>query len=60
LKLLKDTIRTKFEIHWHGPTALQLQKLEDQLDELKQDNEQAQRSFFVLPHSQPTNEEDLK
>ena len=59
LKLLKETVRTKFEILCDGPTVLQVKKLEDEVNKLR-DYQQSQRSFFVLPALQKQNDEDLR
>ena len=59
LKLLKESVRTKFEILCEGPTVLQVQKLQNEVNKLK-DNQQSQRSFFVLPAIQRQNDEDLR
>ena len=60
LKLLKETVRTKFEILCDGPTVLQVQKLEDEVNKLKQDNDPSQRSFFVLPALQRPSDDDVR
>jgi hypothetical protein len=61
LKVLKDTIRTKFEILNQGPANLPTQQLEQQVKDLVEENETPRKSFFVLgPPPNPNSFEDLR
>src|SRR5688572_27362357 len=48
LKLLKESIVTKFEILNQGPVNLRARQLEDQMKDLLEENEIPQRSFMTL------------
>lgn len=48
MKLLQQTIVTKFEIINQGPVSLRAQQLEREVKELVQEDEMPRRSFFTL------------
>jgi len=60
LKLVRETERTKFEVLMHGPIDLLAQKLQEELKEIVDDNQNSRKSFFVLPAIQRQNDEDLR
>jgi len=49
LKLIKDTERTRLEVLLEGPVGLLVQQLQEKLTKIIENNETAQKSFFVLP-----------
>jgi len=59
MKLLKETIATKFEILNQGPGNLRAQQLEQQVKELVEEDELPRKSFFALGPP-PNSCEDLR
>ena len=60
LKLARDTERTKFEVLMHGPIDLLAQKLQEEVKEVADENQNSRKSYFMLPAIQRQNEEDLR
>ena len=57
LKLIKDTERTRLEVLLEGPIGLLAQQLQDKLTQIIENNETAQKSFFVIPALDRPNED---
>lgn len=48
MKLLKDTVGTKFEILNQGPVSLRAQQMEQKIKQLVEEEEVPRKSFFTL------------
>lgn len=60
LKLVRDTERTKFEVLMHGPIDLLAQKLQEEVKEIVETEQNSQKSFFMLPAIKSQTDEDLR
>lgn len=59
MKLLKDSIGTKFEILNQGPVSLRAQQMEQKVKQLVEEDEVPRKSFFTLGPP-PNSYEDLR
>ncbi len=60
LKLLRDTERTKIEVLMHGPMDLLAQKLQEEVKEIVETEQNSQKNFFMLPAIKSQSDDDLR